>query len=175
MRTLSDVLAQHYPAIVFAPPGGDGTARLYDDGSGARIVFWNHDELGIQPTAEQLTAWMSEAPVATLAQIAEHRWKVENGGVTVVIEGTPHRFDTTRENRATWLAVQMQAMANPSFTQLWKTLDGEWLTLTAAQVLAVCAAISAHVATCFAAEALLAANPPPLADLPGAGWPSSAF
>jgi hypothetical protein len=113
-----------------------------------------------------------EQLVATAEQIAAYRWQIENGGVTVLIDGTPHRFDTTRENRAMWLAVQLQAMANPSFSQPWKTLDGVFIHLTAAQILTVCTAVYGHVAACFGREAQLAANPPTVADLPTAGWPS---
>jgi len=59
MRTLFQVLTQHYSALRLAPEP-DKNAEIYDDGTGAKIVFWNHDELGEQPTAEQIAAWQAE-------------------------------------------------------------------------------------------------------------------
>lgn len=106
--------------------------------------------------------------IATPADIAAHRWAVENGGVTVTLGGAAHRFDTTRENRAMWLALRLEATANPALSQSWKTLDGVFVELSAADVLTVCAAVYAHVAASFAAEAALLANPPTLGDLPAA-------
>lgn len=57
MQTLYSVLALRFPAI---RPGPGGNVVVSDDGTGPRIVFWNHDELGEQPTAEQLAAWIAE-------------------------------------------------------------------------------------------------------------------
>lgn len=112
------------------------------------------------------------SPVATPAQIAAYRWQVENGGVSVAIGGTPYRFDTTRENRATWLALRMEAQGNPAIVQPWKTLEGTFIQLSAADVLTVCEAVYMHVAVCFSIEEALLSNPPTVAELLNAGWPA---
>ena len=121
-------------------------------------------------TAEALAAFLANPPVAlaTPADIAAARWRVENGGVAVAVSTGTHRFDTTRENRSMWLALQLQAQANPTLSQGWKTLDHGFVVLAAADILAVCAAVYAHVEACFAREAQLIANPPALADLTAA-------
>lgn len=108
--------------------------------------------------------------LATPADIAAHRYEIETGGILYTLPngGGIHRFDTTRENRVMWLAMQGLATAHPGLTQSWKTLEGDFVTLTATDILAIVAAIFAHIAACFAGEAALLANPPALADLPAA-------
>ena len=126
------------------------------------------------PSPEAVEYDIENPPVqlATAAEIAAYRWKVETGGVNITVSTGTHRFDTTRENRVMWVALAGAAQANPALTQGWKTLDHGFVTLTAADIGAIYAAIFAHVAACFAKEAELLAAPPPLADLPNAGWPA---
>lgn len=106
--------------------------------------------------------------LATPDQIAEARYAVETGGVSVVTSTGTHRFDTRREIEARWINLRLAAMANPAFTQGWKTLDHGFVVLTAADILAVCAAVEAHVAAAFTREAQLLASPPALAALEAA-------
>lgn len=105
------------------------------------------------------TGWtLEENPprFATPEEIAQYRYEVENKGVLVDLgELGTHSFDTSRENRSMWLAVQLQALSNPEFVQQWKTLGGDFLTLNASQILLVCGKVYGHVAACFAKEAEL--------------------
>ena len=105
---------------------------------------------------------------ATPDQIAEARYAVEAGGVSVATSSGTHRVDTRREIEARWINLRLAAMANPAFTQGWKTLDHGFVVLTAADIFAVCAAVEAHVAAAFTREAQLLANPPALEALEAA-------
>jgi hypothetical protein len=126
------------------------------------------------PSPQNVEHDIANPPVtlATPADIAAFRYGVETGGVAVTVSAGIHRFDTTRENRVMWLAMQGQAQANPGLVQGWKTLDEVFVPLTAADILVIVAAIFAHIAACFAKEAQLLANPPALAALRAANWPA---
>ena len=152
-------------------PCSRGTVVAHQDDPPAYIVQTATETIGIPangvPSPEAVEHDIANPPqvLTTPADIAAERWRVENGGVVVAVSTGTHRFDTTRENRSMWLALQLQAQANPALAQGWKTLDHGFVVLTAADILTVCAAVYAHVEACFAREAQLIANPPALADL----------
>jgi hypothetical protein len=148
--------------------GHEGNAYLIATADGRTLGIPANGE----PSPAAVEADIANPPVvrATPADIAAHRYEIETGGILYTLPngvGT-HRFDTTRENRVMWLAMQGLATAHPGMTQAWKTLEGDFVTLTAADILAIVTAIFAHIAACFAIEAALLAAPPALADLPAA-------
>ena len=156
-----------YPCSLGTVIGHDPAAYIVSTADGRTIGIPANGEPA--PAAVEADLATPPVPLATPADIAAHRYEVETGGILYTLAaGGTHRFDTTRENRVMWLAMQGRATAHPAMTQAWKTLDGQFVTLTAADILAIVAAIFAHIAACFALEAALLAAPPALADLPAA-------
>jgi hypothetical protein len=51
----------------------------------------------------------------------------------------------------------VKATIDPSFSTRWKSIDGSFVSLDAAGVIALGNAVAGHVAACFAAEATLVA------------------
>ncbi|MFM2041546.1 MAG: hypothetical protein RLY86_122 [Pseudomonadota bacterium] len=111
------------------------------------------------------------------AALADRRWRVETGGLTLP-DGTVVRTD--RESQALITGAALQAQLSPDQTVEFKAATG-WVTLTAAQVLAVGVAVGQHVRAAFAREraisAAIDAAPTPAAALAAytdninTGWP----
>lgn len=139
--------------------------RLADDVTG--ILRAHADSVTIEPASAQvnpegyelLPPALEPDQLATAADIAAHRYTREESGVVVSTSSGQHLFDTSRENRSMWLAVQIAAQANPTLSQGWKTLDHGFVLLTNADILVVAAAVYAHVADCFRKESVLLAAP----------------
>lgn len=82
---------------------------------------------------------------------------------------------TDDQSQARVMGAAMSAMLDSRYSVSWKTAGGEFVTLTAPQVIALAQAMRAHVQACFDREAAL------LADLaagqiyaPDDGWPVDA-
>jgi len=103
------------------------------------------------PTSEQITAALAAGPshrdLVTYA--AYKRWQIETGGVKL----NGMQIDTSRESQSLITGAWASAQLNPDFMARWKAADGSWLMLAAPQIAAIAAAVSAHVQSCFAAEA----------------------
>ena len=84
-----------------------------------------------------------------IAYAAARRWRAEVGGC--VVDG--HQVATDRESQskllAEFVAIGGGVRADPS---PWKFADGEFASLTNAQMAAVCMGVRAHVAGAFATE-----------------------
>lgn len=86
---------------------------------------------------------------ATIAShLPAYRYAKETGGITV--NGV--HIQTDRETRSTLLGARVMAVADNSYTVQWKTPEG-FVTLNAAQIIAISNAVAAHVQKCYAAEA----------------------
>lgn len=96
---------------------------------------------------------LAERKAALLAELAERRWHVEAGGITLE---SGARIETDDRAKLLITGARAAAMADANFSTRWKCADGEWATLTADQVLAVYTAVFGHVAECFSREAEIA-------------------
>lgn len=83
------------------------------------------------------------------ARLAAERWRREVGGI--VVDG--YRVDSSREART----ILYQAVGE-GYSGAWKWADGSFSGVTPEGLAAVLAAMTAHVAACFAAEASIAAQ-----------------
>lgn len=78
---------------------------------------------------------------------AAKRWEVENGGCAVAGFGV---VPTDERTRAVLTAAYIKASTNPAYTiPKWKVGPGSYVTLTAAQIIAMANAVEAHVQACF--------------------------
>lgn len=76
-------------------------------------------------------------------QAAAERWKKENAGVTVSINGSDYRFSTSKETRS--------ILANSTSLESinWKFDRDTWLNMTGAQVQTVLNSVLTHVQSSF--------------------------
>ena len=79
--------------------------------------------------------------------IAAARYDYEIAGV--IINGV--HITTDREDQAMITAVALSAVVDPTYTTVWKGADG-YLTLNAAETLAMARIVGAHVEAAFAEE-----------------------
>ena len=80
-------------------------------------------------------------------EIAAARYEYEIAGV--VFDGV--HVTTDREDQAMITAVALSAVADPTYTTVWKGADG-YLTLNAAETLAMARIVGAHVEAAFEEE-----------------------
>jgi hypothetical protein len=85
--------------------------------------------------------------------IAEQRYKVETGGITV--EGVA--VNTERDVRTLVFEAAWNATSDPTFTYNWKIPGGIFITLSSEQVINIGKAVAAHIQSCFDQEAVLCA------------------
>ncbi|WP_454917266.1 DUF4376 domain-containing protein [Xanthobacter sediminis] len=133
--TVTDEAGAHLMQIA-APAGADAAAVLaiYEEVTGVTA-----------PTVEAVRA-------DALTRLAGRRWRAETGGI--VVGGTAIPTDEQAQLKITGAA--LAAQRDPTMSLLWKCTGGVWVTLTAAQVLALADAVRAHVQACFDREATLA-------------------
>lgn len=81
-------------------------------------------------------------------RLAAERWRREVGGI--VVDG--HAADSSREARTI-----LDQAVRAGYAGVWKWADGSFSAVTPDVLGAVIAAVTAHVAACFAAEAAQAA------------------
>ena len=94
-------------------------------------------------------------------KLAAYRYDTVSGGVTISISGlniTNLAIKTDPESRSNLSTVALFAMQSPSLTVPWKSADGTFVTLNAAQIIEVGEAVLAYVQQCFATEAGLVAR-----------------
>lgn len=110
--------------------------------------------------AEAVIASYDPTPYAKTekaAELADARWQKETGGFMFQPSGAdrPYRFVSTREAMGPVMGavLALQAGVFPDPTQ-WKTAEGVFVTITAADVLPLYKAFAAHVAAAFAEEAV---------------------
>lgn len=88
---------------------------------------------------------------AERAAIAARRWAAESGGMT--FNGVA--IHTDDRSRANILGAYLEAIEDPDYSVSWKSADGAFYTLDAAQVIALARALRAHVQACFNREAVI--------------------
>jgi hypothetical protein len=79
------------------------------------------------------------------------RWQKESGGI--IVAGVPVATDDRSKLMIT--GARIAADADPNFSTPWVGVDGDVYPLTAAQIVAISNAVSAHVAECFAIYATI--------------------
>lgn len=94
-----------------------------------------------------------QAKAAVREAIASRRWQAMASGT--IVAGMEVHTDDTAQTRI--LGAALAATLDPDYTLAWKTVAGEFVTLTAPQVLAIAQAIRAHVQACYDREAELIA------------------
>ncbi|MBQ2470476.1 MAG: DUF4376 domain-containing protein [Ruminococcus sp.] len=94
---------------------------------------------------------LDDLKVGKKADIAAARYNYEIAGV--IINGI--HITTDREDQAMITAVALSAVVDPNYTTVWKGADG-YLTLNAAEILAMARIVGAHVEAAFAEEKRLA-------------------
>ena len=124
------------------------------------LEIWQEKPDGYFTTEE----WAAEHPVpvteisledlkaAKKVEIANARYKAEIAGIT--FNGTTIKTD--RESQALITGAALAALQDSAYSCKWKTEQG-FITLTAAQIIAVADAVRAHVQDCFDTESSLAA------------------
>jgi len=98
------------------------------------------------------------------ARIAHRRWQAEIGGCT----WKGYRLDTSRAGRATYLAARDRLVRVQGLSAKWKTLDGQWVHVDAADLESMIGAVEEHILACFAREFELLSDVD--ADI-DSGWP----
>lgn len=88
-----------------------------------------------------------------LTALAERRWRIEVGGVTLPTGATVR---TDRESQALINGAAQLAAREPDQTVSFKAQTG-WVDLTAAEVEAIAVAVAQHVRQCFRREKEIAA------------------
>lgn len=90
-----------------------------------------------------------------LAYSAQARWRRETAGTTALDMQVP----TDERTQAVLTAAYVQASADPEFTvDPWKVGPGTYVALSAADIIAISAAVSAHIQACFALNATVDAG-----------------
>lgn len=138
------------------PPGL--TKAIYDAGLSLTCIggVWSSYEPEVVETLAAAYVPLPHVLAVKEAELAHARWQRETGGFMFqpVGEKTAHRFVSTREAMGpvmgALLAAQAGVFLDPT---LWKTADGNFVRLTAADVVPMFKAFVAHVAASFADEA----------------------
>lgn len=105
-------------------------------------------------TAEETAAHEARFKPQKLAGLGAIRWQHQTKGLT--FDG--HTIQTDPASQSAVMANAMAASIDPDATFAWKTADGRFITLTAADMGAIARAVHAHVQACFAHEASLSAS-----------------
>ncbi len=91
-----------------------------------------------------------------LAEIATARYIAETGGVDVAMGETTVTIRTDRESQAMITGAALKATSDAEYSCRWKTVQG-FVTVSAAQIVAVADAVRDHVQASFDREAELVA------------------
>lgn len=145
---------KNYPII--PPPG------LNEKVEASGIILANEGGVWVASDADAAAAIASSyVPLPHVlagkeAKLADARWQRETGGFMFQPSGEaePHRFVSTREAMGPMigavLALQAGVFSDPT---MWKTADGNFVRITAADVVPLFKAFVAHVAMAFVDEA----------------------
>lgn len=118
--------------------------------------------------------------------LAARRYRAEVAGIEIALtEGRPEpvtlRVDTERDARPNLLGAAVGAMLDPAATAAWKDANGQFVTVTAPEILILAAAALRHVGSCYGREAEIRTAIDAAEDLPALlaaadqidqGWPS---
>ena len=112
-----------------------------------------------------------EAREKQLKALADKRWSVENGGITV--NNIPVRTDLDHQTKLT--SVKQAADLDPNLVINWKLGNGNWAQLDVATINALFVAVTNHIQNCFTNEKtlsdLIIAAEDPMSVNINVGWP----
>ncbi|MGM3159959.1 DUF4376 domain-containing protein [Dickeya undicola] len=114
------------------------------------------------------------APDLAPAYVASQRYQAEQAGITF----NGHSYSTTRESRGLLDSKAICALQNENYSCRWKMANGEFVALSATDVLAAHTAVDSYVEACFSHEEallLLVANGGFTLDMLTQGWPGQAL
>lgn len=130
-------------------------------------VNWSDDAGYHSASVEdpEVAAWLAEGnlpgplPGLTREQLVTYAaaacFKREAGGLTV--DGIPVATDRASQARITAAVVIAHLISPSSWTATWKTADGAFIEINAAQIMTIAEAVVGLVDRCFAVEASLVA------------------
>lgn len=105
----------------------------------------------------RVTAYNATLSDRILADVAAHRYSVQNGGYTY--NPLSATFKTDAESRLALLGIWTVANANSEFSvSNWKLANGTFIPLSNSQIIAVGNAILAFIQKCFNSEENIKAN-----------------
>ena len=117
-----------------------------DLNGGTRVLMTDAEEA-------EIVAQQSAAVTASIQPaLANARYAKETGGF--VLNGVS--IQTDRESRSNLTGALIIAQGNANYSVVWKT-DAGFVTLNAAQIIAISNAVAEHVRKCFSAEASVTA------------------
>jgi hypothetical protein len=103
---------------------------------------------GTEGTVPPVTTTLEMAKTAKLAELADWRYRMETGGVSV--GGVMVRTDRESQSQ---LAGAFTSLKEGFITEVqWKQADGTFTTLTLPSIEAIASAVAAHVQMSFASE-----------------------
>lgn len=122
----------------------DGLTLVPDEAGSAHIGgTWDGASFGPVPDLRTL----DEARTDKLAALAERRWLVETGGITVA----GRRITTDDRSKTLIHGARTAADKDAAFSTRFK-IGGQSVLLTAPEIIAISDAVLAHVAACFDRE-----------------------
>ena len=89
-----------------------------------------------------------------IAELADHRWKKETGGLVV----DNIAVETTDRSKTLVTGAMLMASQNPNATFKFKTTGGQHVQINSNAMIYMYAAMGAHVQACFAKEETIAAQ-----------------
>lgn len=152
-----EALDYHGADIVM--PGPQPTGEWWQSAvrDGVEEINGNWYEKWVLTPTEQPQGWLDQVKSNLLDQIAQKRWEVETGGITLP-DGT--KVDTDRESSQQKIKAAFdEAMKDENYVvNNWKVRKGVFVTLTNAQLRLIGQAVLAHIQACFDKEAALSAQ-----------------
>lgn len=107
--------------------------------------FWEFTDTHALYHYEPLLLELQAAKNLLLPEIAAERWRRENLGVKVTIQGAEYSFASDRDTRNV-----LQNALNSNLTTLnWKVSSTTWLELTQQDITTILQTILTHVQNCF--------------------------
>ncbi len=125
------------------------TGWQYDQRLTERLApTWQLDDGVLHIAYQHRQRPLKEVRETLLANLADHRWRIETGGVELP---NGARILTDRESQAQ-LTSAYQSLSMPFVESIdWKAADG-WVTVTEAELRPIAQAVAQHVQGCFKAE-----------------------
>jgi len=137
----------------YTPPAGHTFQVPPKYTSSTQVPVWEDGKWVIHELSdfEEPKPTLEQAKSLKLEEIALCRWSQEISGMTLP-DGTIIKTD--RESQALLTGAALAATIDPVTPIEWKGVNS-WVTLTAAQVLEIAAAVRAHVQAVFSREKVL--------------------
>ena len=150
-------------------PLAEGERIIPDQTGRVGVDMWDGEAVVLIPTPEPTVA---EQKATLLARLAERRWEVETGGITI----GGMKVETDDRSKLLIVNAAARAREDSTYTVRWKIGPGTFVVLNAETLIDAETAVFTHVQKCFSREAELsdlidaAEDPASLADVVEAFW-----